>query len=493
MFKQLLKKTFMLCVAAIITIGQNAYAQPETLWTNTIGGIYSDRGIYVRQTSDGGFIITGFTQSYGEGSHDVWLIKTDALGDPDWTRTFGGSGYDCGYAVQQTSDGGYIITGVTDYYGAGNSDVWLIKTDVLGDSIWTKTFGRSGSSSGSSVQQTSDGGYIITGSTYSYDSWTDVWLIKTDTLGDTVWSNTFGGGRIDVGYSVRQTSDGGFIITGFTQSYGAGDTDVWLIKTNVSGDTVWTKTFGGSSGDEGKSVRQTSDGGYIITGYTYSYGAGDRDVWLIKTDASGDTVWTKIFGGSNDDRGFSIQQTSDGGYIITGWTQSYGAGSYDVWLIKTDASGDAVWTNTFGGGDDDYGFSVQQTSDGGFIIAGSTESYGAGHSDVWLIRLMAETGIEEVKPPIPMVFSLSQNYPNPFNTVTTFKYSLPKPSKVTLIVYNLLGKKVAELANSHQEPGYYQVQWDATGIASGIYFCRIQAGLPGQGEFSQTRKLILLK
>ena len=287
-------RAIALCVLTIFLLN-TAFAQPDTLWTKTFGGSRNDGGSSVQQTSDGGYIITGSTSSYGAGSADVWLIKTDASGDTIWTKIFGGSDSNYGYSVQQTSDGGYIITGVTYSYDAGRGDVWLIKTDAIGDTIWTKTFGGSDSDYGNSVQQTSDGGYIITGYTYYYGAGSgDVWL----------------------------------------------STDVWLIKTDASGDTIWTKTFGGSGTDKGNSVQQTSDGGYIITGSTYSYSARDKDIWLIKTDAIGDTIWTKTFGGSERDFGNSVQQTSDGGYIITGstgYTSSYG-GNYDVWLVKVAPS-----------------------------------------------------------------------------------------------------------------------------------------------------------
>jgi hypothetical protein len=179
---------------------------------------------------------------------------------------------------------------------------------------------------------------------------------------------------------------GGFIITGETLSYGAGYDDIWLIKTDSRGNKEWDRIFGGSDRDYADSVQQTSDGGYVISGKTRSHGAGYSDVWLIKTDSRGNTEWDRTFGGSESDWGNSAKQTYDGGFIITGGTESYGAGESDVWLIKTDSRGNTEWDRTFGGSDSDWGNSVEQTSDGGFVIAGETESYGAGESDVWLIR-----------------------------------------------------------------------------------------------------------
>jgi hypothetical protein len=356
-------------------------------WAQIFGGTSDDGGNSVQQTSDGGYIITGYTKSSGAGGSDVWLIKTDASGNKTWDKTFGGAADDEGRSVEQTSDGGYIIAGYTKSYGAGSSDVWLIKIDSSGNKTWDKTFGGATDDEGHSVQQASDGGYIIAGFTHSYAAGNgDVWLIKTDASGTGVWRKTLGGTEPDEGTSVQRTSDGGYAITGYTKSYGAGSSDVWLIVVDSSGKGEGQIPIGGTDADEGASVQQTSDGSYIITGYTKSYGAGGSDAWLIEVDPSGRKIWDKTFGGTNDDGGASVRQTSDGGYVITGYTKSYGAGGADVWLIKTDGSGNEVWDMPFGGTNDDGGASVQQTSDGGYIITGYTKSYGAGSSDVWLIK-----------------------------------------------------------------------------------------------------------
>src|SRR5258705_526125 len=212
-------------------------------------------------------------------------------------KTYGGTNQDKGYSIEQTNDGGYIITGMTMSFGAGSEDVYLIKTDTNGDIIWDRSFGGTGLDRALSVQQTNDGGYIIAGTTLSFGAGdNDVYLIKTNAIGNMVWRKTFGGTGLDAGYSVQQTNDGGYIIAGESQSFGEG---VYLIKTNANGNIMWTKTYGGGAGEWGQSIRQTNDGGYIIAGTTLSFGAGNFDFYLIKTDSIGDTLWTKTFGGIN--------------------------------------------------------------------------------------------------------------------------------------------------------------------------------------------------
>jgi len=451
----------------IILILALAFAVPtfsQQRWERTYGGTDGDYGYSVQQTSDGGYIVAGSTYSFGD-SEQVNLIKTNASGDTLWTKTYGGVNEELSHSVQQTSDGGYIIVGYTNSFGAGYCDVYLIKTNATGDTLWTRTYGGWGDDLGYSVQQTQDGGYIIVGRTYSFGTGGDVYLIKTNTAGDTLWTRTYGGTRFDVGESVRQTLEGGYIVAGFTGSFGAGWDDVYIIKTNASGDTLWTRTYGGTGYDLGQSVQQTSDGGYIIAGYTGSFGVGNYDVYLVKTNALGDTLWTRTYGGASRDWGCSVRQTSDTGYIIAGGTWSFGVGAEDVYLIKTNASGDTLWTSTFGGTNSDEGQSVQQTTDGGYIIAGFTRSFGAGLYDVYLIKTDANgsSGVEETAEERGQRLEVNlKATPNPF---TSFA-SVLGHERDRFALYDISGHRV----------GTYKGDRIGEGLQAGVYFVRAESG-----------------
>ena len=356
-------------------------------WDNIFGGAASDYARCVQQTSDGGYIIVGYTNSFGAGSTDVWLIKTDSNGTKQWDTTFGSSYGERAHSVAQTTDGGYIIVGETPF-GSGGDDVWLIKTDSGGTMQWDQMLGGLGNDAGYSVRQATDGGYVIAGITESYGSGgEDVWLVKTDSSGVIQWDQPFGGTGDDLGFSVRQTSDGGYIVAGYTLSYGAGGADAWLIKTDASGSEQWNRTFGGTGDDYGYCVRQTTDGGYAVSGQNNSSG---HNAWLIKTNSSGIQQWDRTYGGTGMEWGVSVDQTSDGGYIITGATDSFGAGATDIWLVKTAANGVKQWDQTFGGTYPEWGECVQQAGDGGYVIVGETFSFGTpAVYDVWLIKIDA--------------------------------------------------------------------------------------------------------
>jgi hypothetical protein len=256
-----------------------------------------------------------------------------------FAKTYGGAADEWASSVQQTPDGGYIVAGWTGSFGAGG-DILLIKTDANGNIIWAKTYGGTDYEDAPSFQQTSDGGYILASYTYSFGAVNrDILLIKADANGNVQWAKTYGGTGDDLVSSVQQTSDGGYIVAGYTTSFGASSFEIFLIKTDANGNIIWAKTYGGTYWDEASSVQQTLDGGYIVAGFTPSFGAGGWDIFLIKTDANGNIIWAKTYGGASYDYSHSVRQTSDGGYIVAGYTYSFGVGYYDIFLIKTDANG----------------------------------------------------------------------------------------------------------------------------------------------------------
>lgn len=297
----------------------------------------------------------------------------------EWSRTYGSHGTDFGNSVRITTDGGYILVGDTMSFSPdGWESGFLLKTDSFGNIEWYNTYGETGPLNidvAYSVEQTTDGGYIFTGNTLSYDAkGSDLWLVKTDSSGNEEWNKIFGDGENDHGYWVKQAFDGGYTAAGYTMSYGAGGIDIWLLKTDSDGNEVWNRTFGGDKMDKGWCVDTTTDGGYIITGDTKSYGVGKCDAWLIKTDADGIEEWNRTFGGPGTFTGpNSVMQTTDGGYILCGHVAPE-LENYSALLIKTDSNGYEIWNKTYGETSKDYiGYEAQQTIDGGYIIVGDIE------------------------------------------------------------------------------------------------------------------------
>ena len=360
----------------------------EANWASTYGGTASDTLRYAQQTTDGGYIVAGYTESFGSGSNDAWILKLDEDGNVTWQKTYGGTAYDYATSSQQTTDGGYIVAGGTESFGSGSNDIWLLKLDGSGNVTWQKTYGGTALDVLYLVQQTTDGGYIAAGYTASFGSGSnDIWLLKLDGSGNVTWQKTYGGTASDYATSVQQTTDGGYIVAGGTRSFGAGDNDAWLLKLDGSGNVTWEKTYGGTGYDAATSVQQTTDGGYIVAGGTESFAAGVEYAWLLKLDGSGNVTWEKTYSGTVYSHASAVQQTTDGGYIVAGYTNSIDAASNDAWLLKLDGSGNVTWEKTYGGTEYEYVQSVQQTTDGGYIVAGETESFGAGMRDAWLLKL----------------------------------------------------------------------------------------------------------
>jgi hypothetical protein len=365
---------------------------PPTQWNRTYGGTGYDGASSVVQTSDGGYALAGTTNSY-----DMWLVKTSIVGTMQWNRTYAGTPVGGANSVVQTSDGGYALAGYTGPSYANTYDMWLVKTEATGNMQWNTQYGSANFDDGAySVVQTSDGGYALAGYTRSFGegSGADFWLIKTNATGNMQWNRTYGVTEFSsYAFSVVQTSDGGYALAGTTKSFGAGDFDFWLVKTDATGNMQWNETYGGTDVDMAYALVQTSDGGYALAGMTGSFGAGSFDFWLVKTDAAGTMQWNATYGGTGQDGASALVQTSDGGYALLGDTESFGVGAWGSWLVKTDAAGTMQWNATYraGTGWDDLG-SMVQTRDGGYALAGTTNSFGAGSYDMWLVKVESETG-----------------------------------------------------------------------------------------------------
>lgn len=504
----------------------------QTTFQIAFGGTASDEGKSVRQTSEGGYIIAGTTTSYGSGGRDILVIKTNSIGDTTWTRTYGDSnGNEYGYCIQLTNDGGYIVSGSSQNFFSGEEDMYLLKLKANGDTTWTRNYGGNGFEGGYYVQQTSDGGYIMSGQTPAFGAGGfDVYLVKINANGSIAWTKTYGGLDAEYANAVQQTSDGGYIITGSNgNTFGFGGSDFYLIKTDSLGNHIWSKTYGDTGFEEGKAVKQTTDGGYIIAGSSENtLGPLGPNFCLIKTNSVGDTLWAKLYGGSMIDECYDVQQTSDGGYIMVGKSFSFSTnGDYDVYVVKVNSQGIEQWSKTYGGSTTNHneiGYSIQQTSDKGFIITGETlYGFGVGLRNLYLIKTdslgnsgchqgNAATVTSNYLPKVlatPTIVGTGGNmfmavtqihagttqsnlclnipnaiqdinedvsinvYPNPFDEEVTI--SLNENVKLKSIkIYNILFQEAYSQSIPNQPPYSNKINLDLNKLKSGIYICELQ-------------------
>ena len=459
----------------------------QTSWMKTYGGDDYESAWSVQQTNDGNYIVVGGTTSFGAGEADCWLLKIDYKGDTLWTRTYGNAESDVGLYVQQTSDGGYIITGSKTSVKEGDKDVWLFKTDSQGELLWEQCYGGDDHDVGYCVQETSDGSYILCG----YRDYAKTgcvcpraWLLKTDSQGDTLWTRSYGGDETSGGaYYVTETSDSGYVVVGGLAL------DLFLFKVNSDGDSLWAHTH--SRGDYqhvGCCLQETPDKGFIITGVSLAPPESNASkVWLLKTDSVGDTLWTHTYGEEKLNIGEHVSITSDGGYIITGGRDYVGPGWGDLYLIKTDSEGNEEWNRIYGKSgvdvETDWGNCVQQTSDGGYIIAGDTESYGAGASDLWLIKTdslgFVETVQEEPIADAPADWQVL----SPIGHSIVLRYE-DRPQGFSASVFDASGRKVDKI-DSGGTSG--TIVWGDE-QSPGVYFIRVD-----ENKTPRTERVILVR
>ncbi|MCP4366169.1 MAG: hypothetical protein GY800_12850 [Planctomycetes bacterium] len=359
-------------------------------WSAIYGGPVNDHATCICQTDDGGYIVVGVTNSFQAGVGDeIWVLKLRPDGTAEWQMTYGGYDQETAHSVHQTDDGGYIVAGLTWSFGAGHHNIWVLKLSGEGTVEWQKTYGGTGYDSAKSIRQTNDGGYILAGECDSFYPYVfdDIWLLKLRRDGTIEWQKAYGGSWLEWAGSVVQTGDGGYVLAGTTDSSSTEDADALVAKLGHDGSIEWQKTYGGESIDFAESILQTDDGGYIVAGSTESFGAGGEDFWLFKLRHDGAVEWQKTYGGTYSDSAHSIQRTADGGYVAAGGTTDLGDDWGDAWVFKLRHDGSIEWQKNCGGDDYDTILSINQTADGGYIAAGYTRSFRPGPPELWVLKL----------------------------------------------------------------------------------------------------------
>ncbi len=491
-------------IAALVIFGStlmslyhaNQAMAQSLVWSTNLGGIYNETAYSGLQAADGDFLVLGSTFSFGSGDFDIYLLKLNSAGDTVWAKTFGGPATEYGNDIKATHDGGYIITGSTKSYGAGKKDIYLQKIDSLGNSLWMTTYGGIEDDEGWSVQAASDGGFIICGTTYSFGAgYGDLYLIKTNANGDTAWTRTFGSVGGESGAGVCEIPGDGYFAIGSTGSFGEGYSSIYAVRVGAAGDSLWAAIYGGSKADFGRALALTLDNGFVIAGSTNSYGAGYSDAYLIKINANGLVEWEKTYGSTRDDNAFSICAARDGGYMLAGTTESFGAAMIDVYVVKTDLLGNLIWNHNYGGDKSDYGRMIIQTQSRDYMVFGYSYSFSSSGSDIYVAKIKGDaTPVAEPRDGnIPTGYALTQNWPNPFNLSTTIAFTLPRRSSVDLTIYNILGQEIRRWTFPALPAGTHSIAWDGHSgsgaeVASGIYLYRINTP-----QFSGTRKMVLIK
>lgn len=484
----------------LLILPSYSYGQiSEELWANYYDNNKQyDRFRSVKQTADSNFICIG------SSFDNLWLARVDKNGESIWSQTVKiDESITYGYDVLEV-DNEYYCLGTYDDDNQDGFAVLLVKYNSDGEFLWSKRIKHKNenilvsSSYAIKIISTSDSNFMVIAHSYFItDSFsdTDVWLLKLDMEGDTLWTKSYDLGfqYREQSYSIVETIDGGFAIVGTMQTpFTSPWEDLFILKVDKNGTKQWHKIYGGAGYDVGADIEQTSDGGFIVVGkYAHNFDSENNgDLWLLKTDANGDTLWTRTYGGDKSEWGNSIEITPDNGYIMTGMTETYGPGFWDVWVVRTDSLGDTLWTKTFGDLTIDVGYSINKTFDNGYVIGGYGGSYVSNTYDGYIMRLGPEkpVTVEDNENDLPNEYRLYQNYPNPFNPTTTVGYTIPISGFVQLKVYNVLGQEVAMLVNQSQAVGKYSTQFDASNLPSGVYFYKLESG-----DFVKVNKMLLLR
>lgn len=365
----------------------------EIIWDKTFGGPQEDFARSIIETNDGGFVFASNTKSFGIGNNDILVININSNGVEKWNTTFGTVNDDIPTCVVTTDDGGFLITGTSINLNSNSVKGLFAKISSDGVILWNKTLGKSNNNQISSIIRTKDGGYLLVGVTNSFDTSSNMWLIKTDETGSELWNKTYGGPSFQKAWDVVNTKDDGFVMVGWTGLHSNIEiaNDVWLLKTDNIGNELWNRSFGEIySGDLAEELIETSDGGLLLGGITNSptISSGSNDAWLIKTDKNGHEKWNKTYGGSNQDYTNALLETSDGGFLVSIHTFSGPNYSGDNLILKINKDGKQEWNQSEGYTiGDDFAYDMIPTADNAYVLAGQKYSNSTSEADAWVFKI----------------------------------------------------------------------------------------------------------
>ncbi|WP_290623504.1 MULTISPECIES: PGF-CTERM sorting domain-containing protein [unclassified Archaeoglobus] len=364
-------------------------------WAKFYGGSGWEYFHSVTELSNGDIIIAGKTNSFGAGKYDILILRLDAEGNIKWQKTYGGRNDDEVFSIAEAANGDIIVAAGTESFGAGDYDFWILRLDADGNIKWQKTYGGAKRDEAMSLVEAANGDIIVVGAAYSFGSGLEdeAWILRLDADGNIKWQKTYGGAKRDAFCAVREASNGDIIVAGVTWSFGAGKGDFWVLRLDAEGKIKWQKTYGGAEFEVAWSLVEATNGDIIVAGVTYSFGEGQK-FWVLRLDAEGKIKWQKTYGGAENDWLWEMVEASNGDIIVAGVTESFGAGDYDAWILRLDAEGKIKWQKTYGGAKRDGALAMVEASNGDIIVAGVTESFGAGDKNAWILKLPSDGSLE---------------------------------------------------------------------------------------------------